>query len=104
MAPHLSLLAPRIPPYFANTDHSSRVLAQLRSKQTGLEKYIFLNGLKERDPTHFYEILLANMLEVVPILYTPTVSASRLMQLITCRSASRRLTDINGSSGRRCLC
>ncbi|KAJ3505049.1 hypothetical protein NLJ89_g7618 [Agrocybe chaxingu] len=63
----------RIPPYFHNTDHRQRCLAQLRSKHTGLEKYIFLNGLKERDPNLFYEVLLGNMLEIIPILYTPTV-------------------------------
>ncbi|CAA7261373.1 unnamed protein product [Cyclocybe aegerita] len=63
----------RIPPYFHNTDHRQRCLTQLRSKHTGLEKYIFLNGLKERDPNLFYEVLLSNMLEIIPILYTPTV-------------------------------
>ncbi|KAF9481205.1 hypothetical protein BDN70DRAFT_803891 [Pholiota conissans] len=63
----------RIPPYFLNTDHRQRCLAQLRSKHNGLEKYIYLNGLKERDPNLFYEVLLTNMLEIVPILYTPTV-------------------------------
>jgi len=63
----------RLPPYFSNTDHRQRCLAQLRSKDSGLEKYIYLNGLKERDPNLFYEVLLGNMLEIVPILYTPTV-------------------------------
>lgn len=63
----------RIPPYFLNTDHRQRCLAQLRSKHNGLEKYIYLNGLKERDPNLFYEVLVTNMLEIVPILYTPTV-------------------------------
>ncbi|KAH6911370.1 malate dehydrogenase [Coprinopsis sp. MPI-PUGE-AT-0042] len=65
--------AARIPPYLFATDHSQRVLKQLRSKHTGLEKYIFLNGLKERDSNLFYDILLNNLLEIVPILYTPTV-------------------------------
>jgi len=39
-----------------------------------LEQYIFLNGLKERDPNLFYEVLLGNMMEIIPILYTPTVA------------------------------
>jgi malate dehydrogenase (oxaloacetate-decarboxylating)(NADP+) len=65
--------AARIPPYFFDTDHRQRCLAQLRSKTTALEKYIYMNGLKERDPSLFYEILLANLLEIIPILYTPTV-------------------------------
>ncbi|EDR13407.1 uncharacterized protein LACBIDRAFT_188199 [Laccaria bicolor S238N-H82] len=73
MSLSLSASAPRIPPFFLNTDHRQRCLAQLRSKHTGLEKYIYLNGLKERDPNLFYEVLLGNMLEIIPILYTPTV-------------------------------
>jgi len=69
----LPLAAARLPPYFLTTDHRQRSLAQLRSKHSGLEKYIYLNGVKERDPNLFYEILLGNMLEIIPILYTPTV-------------------------------
>ncbi|PFH53929.1 hypothetical protein AMATHDRAFT_727 [Amanita thiersii Skay4041] len=65
--------SPRLPPFFYNTDHRLRCLAQLRSKTSNLEKYIYMSGLKERDPNLFYEVLLGNMLEIVPILYTPTV-------------------------------
>ncbi|RXW24430.1 hypothetical protein EST38_g1441 [Candolleomyces aberdarensis] len=65
--------ASRLPPYLFTTDHRQRVLTQLRSKATGLEKYIYLNGLKDREPNLFYEILIGNLLEIVPILYTPTV-------------------------------
>lgn len=68
----------RLPPFFMNTDHRQRCLTQLRSKDTGLEKYIYLNGLKERDPNLFYEVLLGNMLEIVPILYTPVVNLPSL--------------------------
>ncbi|KIJ64468.1 hypothetical protein HYDPIDRAFT_175446 [Hydnomerulius pinastri MD-312] len=63
----------RFPPHFANTDHRERCLAQLRSKPVALEKYIYLNGLKGRDSNLFYNILLENMPEMIPILYTPTV-------------------------------
>ncbi|KAG5648302.1 hypothetical protein DXG03_004874 [Asterophora parasitica] len=50
----------RNPPYFLNTDHRQRCLAQLRSKHDGLEKYIYLSGLKERDPNLFYEHALSH--------------------------------------------
>jgi len=63
----------RFPPHFANTDHRQRCLEQLRSKSVSLEKYIYLNGLKSRDANLFYDILLGNMSEMIPILYTPTV-------------------------------
>ncbi|KDQ26038.1 hypothetical protein PLEOSDRAFT_1078355 [Pleurotus ostreatus PC15] len=70
----MTYLPPKVPPpHFHDTNHLQRSLVQLRSKSNGLEKYIFLSSLKERDPHLFYEILLANMLELVPILYTPTV-------------------------------
>ncbi|KAH7885367.1 hypothetical protein F5I97DRAFT_1810964 [Phlebopus sp. FC_14] len=63
----------RFPPYFALTDHRERCLQQLRSKPNALEKYIYLNGLKDRSSNLFYNILLDNMPELTPILYTPTV-------------------------------
>lgn len=69
----LTPVTPKIPPYLANTDHLERCLVQLRSKSTGLEKYIYMCGLKKRDSNLFYEVLLGNMLEIIPILYTPTV-------------------------------
>ncbi|KAF8526126.1 malate dehydrogenase [Gautieria morchelliformis] len=62
-----------LPPLFCPDNHRSRTLAQMREKPSGLDRYIFLNGLKGRDPTLFYQLLLANMPEMVPILYTPTV-------------------------------
>ncbi|KAG9315927.1 hypothetical protein JVU11DRAFT_3578 [Chiua virens] len=63
----------RFPPHFYNTDHRQRCLEQLRSKSASLEKYIYLNGLKGRDSNLFYDILLGNMAEMIPVLYTPTV-------------------------------
>jgi len=66
-------VSPSVPPHFFYTDHRQRCLAQLRSKTTDLEKYIYLSGLKERYPDFFYEVVLTNMLEAIPILYTPTV-------------------------------
>lgn len=67
------ILAKVPPPAFSQATHRSRCMAQLRSKHNGLEKYIYLNGLKDRDPTLFYTLLYDNMREMVPILYTPTV-------------------------------
>ena len=81
----------RIPPYFLNTDHRQRCLAQLRSKSNGLEKYIYLSSLKERDPNLFYEVLLGNMLEIIPILYTPTVVFT---SFVCCRVTSLNLLQV----------
>lgn len=57
-----------LPPAFFNTDHRQRCLVQLGTKTTGLEKYIYLSALKERDPSLFYEVLLENMLVLVSLL------------------------------------
>ncbi|KAF8527500.1 malate dehydrogenase [Hysterangium stoloniferum] len=50
-----------LPPSFSLENHSNRTLAQMREKPTGLDRYIFLSGLKGRDPALFYHLLLANM-------------------------------------------
>jgi len=57
------LLAKVPPPAFSQVTHRSRCLAQLRSKNNNLEKYIYLNGLKDRDPSLFYTLLYDNMRE-----------------------------------------
>lgn len=65
----MQTLSRLVPPRFADTDHLHRCLLQLRSKQSELEKYVYLNVLKERNHLLFYELLLANML-VGPLLAT----------------------------------
>ncbi|KAH7103213.1 malic enzyme [Auriculariales sp. MPI-PUGE-AT-0066] len=50
-----------------------RCLAQLRSKTSPIEQYIFLQQLKGHDVHMFYRIILDNMSEVTPLIYTPTV-------------------------------
>ena len=41
--------------------HAQRCLAQLRSKDKCIEKYIYLRQLKDADPNMFYRLCLANM-------------------------------------------
>ena len=41
--------------------HAARCLAQLRSKDKPLEKYIYLAQLKDADPHMFYRLCMANM-------------------------------------------
>ncbi|KAK0203750.1 malate dehydrogenase [Desarmillaria ectypa] len=61
------------PPALDDAVHALRCLAQLRSKEKGIEKYIYLSMLKEQDPAMFYKLCLSNMSEFTPIIYTPIV-------------------------------
>lgn len=62
-----------LPPAFDGSIHYQRALAQFRSKDKPIEKYIYLSGLKNDDPSLFYKLCLENMSEITPIIYTPTV-------------------------------
>jgi hypothetical protein len=73
----VAIASATLPPAFFSTDHRQRCLVQLGTKTTGLEKYIYLSALKDRDPSLFYEVLLENML-VLPILrFTMSLLTSR---------------------------
>lgn len=50
-----------LPPAFSRDIHHQRVLLQLRSKTSNIEKYIFLSQLKDADVDAFYHLCLANI-------------------------------------------
>lgn len=50
-----------------------RVLHQLRSKSTPLEKHVMLASLRQTNTRLYYATILANKEEILPLIYTPTV-------------------------------
>ncbi|KAI0806227.1 malic enzyme [Irpex lacteus] len=61
------------PPVLDTAVHKTRCLAQLRSKDKSIEKYIYLSQLKDADHSMFYRLCLEHMAEITPLIYTPTV-------------------------------
>jgi malic enzyme len=57
----------------------SRALDSYRRKPDDLERYLFLLGLLNRNETLFYQLLSANLTEMLPIVYTPTVGQACML-------------------------
>ncbi|RHZ44942.1 hypothetical protein Glove_707g62 [Diversispora epigaea] len=55
-----------------------RALQQLRSKPTDLEKYLFLAWLRNTNVRLFYQIVIEELEEITPLIYTPTVGTACL--------------------------
>jgi len=62
-------------PSLTNTfeTQQERVLKNIRRNENNIDKYIFLAALQGRNETLFYRLLIDNIEELMPIIYTPTV-------------------------------
>jgi malate dehydrogenase (oxaloacetate-decarboxylating)(NADP+) len=64
------LLPPRV---LTQEQQVQRALENFGKKPNDLEKYIYLIGLEDRNETLFYRLVMDNLEEMMPIIYTPTV-------------------------------
>ena len=63
-----------LPPHVGSLEGQiERRLKAFRALPTPLEKYVFLRGLQDLNETLFYALLGANLAELLPVVYTPTV-------------------------------
>jgi len=63
-----------LPPHVQTMDEQvQRVMTNFRSKSSDLERYIQIAGLQDRNETLFYRVVMDNLEELMPIIYTPTV-------------------------------
>ena len=63
-----------LPPRVATAEEqASRIVMNFRRKPDDLEQYIYLMSLEDRNETLFYRVVIDNIQEMMPIIYTPTV-------------------------------
>ena len=64
------LLPPRV---HSMAEQELRVLGNIRAKPTDLERYLYLVALQDRNENLFYRVVMNNIEEMMPLIYTPTV-------------------------------
>ncbi|MFT9258094.1 MAG: NAD-dependent malic enzyme [Acetobacter sp.] len=52
-----------------------RIHRHLDAKDSNLDRYIYLSGLRDQNETLFYRVLMSNPARFVPIVYAPTLAA-----------------------------
>jgi malate dehydrogenase (oxaloacetate-decarboxylating)(NADP+) len=64
------LLPPRV---CSAAEQEQRILENLRYKADDLERYLYLVSLQDRNETLFYRVVVNNIEQIMPLIYTPTV-------------------------------
>lgn len=50
-----------------------RALKMIRTRQTDVDRYLYLSTLKSQNVDLFYRLLIDNAKELMPLVYTPTI-------------------------------
>ena len=50
-----------------------RALKMIRSRQTNIDKYLYLSHIKDQNVDLFYRLIMDNAREMMPLVYTPTI-------------------------------
>lgn len=51
----------------------ARAMKMIHSRQTGIDKYLYLSSIKDQNIDLFYRLLMDNMRDLMPLVYTPTI-------------------------------
>ena len=51
----------------------ARVMDMISSRSTDIDKYLYLSNLKNQNVDLFYRVLMDNVRELMPLVYTPTI-------------------------------
>ena len=63
-----------LPPFVMSQEEQKiKVLSNVRVQTTDLDKYIYLTSLQDRNEALFYRLVIDEIEEFMPIIYTPTV-------------------------------
>ncbi|KAI0157633.1 NADP-dependent malic enzyme [Xylariaceae sp. FL1272] len=55
------------------TTQVERCMKMINSRQTPIDKYLYLSSLKDQNVDLFYRVLIDNVRELMPLVYTPTI-------------------------------
>lgn len=50
-----------------------RSMKMIRTRQTNIDKYLYLSSIKHENVDLFYRLLMDNARELMPLVYTPTI-------------------------------